>query len=115
VTCFNIAGDVQLNDDETDILTVSGVRLIRERLRVAIGTALGTWRYDATKGFPYQEILAARPDSRRIQLIFSVWLAEQAGIVSVDSVTVSFVERLCRIDFSATTDAGSLSDSIGLL
>lgn len=115
MTCFNIAGDIQLTDDETDILTVSGVRLIRERLRVAIGTARGTWRYDVSKGFPYQEILATRPDSNRIQLLFSTWLASQAGIVSVDRVVVSFVERLCRIDFSATTDAGSLSDSIGLV
>jgi hypothetical protein len=115
---FDVPGDLELTSDRTGLVMSTGVRLMLEQVRSALGTARGSWFYDLARGFPYNEILGVIPDLTLIRMLFANWLQSEFDFISsVDEVRLDYdsEKRSLRIQWEATTETGEyLNDSIGV-
>lgn len=103
---FQIPGDLVLSDDRRRFVRSSGGRLAKERLTTALETGLTAWRYDRRKGFPYRDVFDAPYDAKRIQMIYTEFLASFAWVDSVAEVTPEYdkTERHLKIRWRVFVD-----------
>lgn len=118
MACFDVPGDLELLPDHSGLALTQGPTLARDRLRVLCATAKTVWRYDQDKGLPWRDILAARPDTRAIEVIMVQWLMSLGFIRNVLEIQADFDRdtRTIAITFKAQTDDGeTVSDAVGLV
>lgn len=58
MACFNIPGDAALSADGRRLLLTTGPDRTAQRVRVGIRTHRGSYKYDRSKGIPWQEALS---------------------------------------------------------
>lgn len=118
MACFNVPGDVGLNDDESDLVLVQGVQAIVQQIRVGLQVFRGRWKYDRNAGVPFIEaILVNNPDMRVVRAIFWTYLMSVDGVSSIEALDLRLdrAERILYVDFRLKTEAGEIAeDSVGL-
>jgi hypothetical protein len=113
---FQVAGDLALSEDETELLIVAGARSVEQQIRTGSTVWQGYWRYDPAAGLPMlSSVLVKGADLRVVTQVFREWLAEIDGVVTVDSVRCSFsaAARALTVVFKVTCENGeSLSSEL---
>lgn len=111
-----IVGDLQLTEDGTDLVLVTGPKAVAQLLKSGAQIFRGSWRYDLAVGLPYfQEILVAGPSVERVRRRFFDFLTATVGVVSVRSVAVRFdrAKETVFVDYSVIVESGeTLTDSL---
>lgn len=116
MSCFQIPGDLALNEKETDIVLRSGIELVSQRIRVGAQIFRGTWRADRRKGIPYlQSVLVKGQDPAIVRAVFYGFLIGIEGVEEVSTLSLQYdrPDRILRVLFTVRTDTGELlSDEI---
>lgn len=110
MTGFQVAGDLALSADETQLLIVGGSRMVDQQIRTASQIWRGYYRYDVGVGLPMlQSVLVKNADIRVVTQVFREWLATISGVVSVESVqcTLDSELRLLTVEFAVKCEDGS--------
>jgi hypothetical protein len=117
MSCFNIPGDMALNDDETDCKFVEGLEAVRQQIITGAQVFKGRWTYDANKGLDYLELLFEKgADLRLVKLMFYEFFLSVPGVASVGSadLRVDSATRTLYVSFVIETDFGPLADVLKL-
>ena len=111
---FNIPGDLALTPDGKGLAFAEKAERLRNRIRVGIGTPLGTWVYDRNAGFAIQSIWGAKEkDLDFVRAVFWEYLESFPEVRNVEEVTPALVNRVLTIDFTVTTiDGVRVSDTV---
>jgi hypothetical protein len=113
---FQVAGDLALNDDQTDMTFVQGVAAVSQSIRTGAFVFRGLWVYDTKAGIPYLDAAFDKDaDLNILRTVFRTFLLNTRGVSSVDSLELTFDDknRILYVDFTVRTDAGEdLTDSI---
>jgi hypothetical protein len=113
---FDVAGDLQLSEDETELLLVGGARLVEQQIRTGALNWKGYLPYDPDQGLPMTtDILGKGRDLSVVTQIFREWLAAIPGVTSVASCTVKFDPnaRAISVLFAVECESGeSLSSEV---
>lgn len=116
MTGFQVAGDLALSDDETELLIVGGAKMVEQQIRTGSQIWRGYYRYDATVGLPMLEsVLVKGADLRVVTQVFREWLAGISGVTAVTECVVALdrVLRALTVTFAVTCEDGSsLADEI---
>lgn len=110
MVAFQVAGDLALSPDETQLLIVGGARMVEQQIRTASQIWRRYYRYDLGVGLPMLEaVLVKNADLRVVTQVFREWLATISGVVSVESVQCSLDSelRLLTVDFAVKCEDGS--------
>lgn len=106
------AGDLAL--ESGDLVTVSGVEEIAQRLRIRLRLFRGEWLLDEAAGVPYWEQILGHKLSRAALLtIIRDQILACPGVLDVLSLDASqgAGSRDVRLAFTASTEAGEVSES----
>lgn len=117
MSCFNIAGDMALNEDETDAEFVDGAASTLQEIKVGAQIFEGSYRFDKTKGLPYlDDVFVKNPDLRLIRIIFYAFLSGITGVTEVETINlrVDAQARILYVQFKVHSDSGVLEDTIAL-
>jgi len=94
------------------VLETDPVRLVAQRILVALRTAAGTWWLDRDFGPRYFETwLKKAPDLRLVESDLRRLLLAVPGVLRVVSVTLVLdaASRVLRVSFEVSTDAGVIT------
>jgi len=109
VSGFQVAGDLALSSDKTQLLLVRGAQMALQQIRLGAQIWQGTVKSDPDAGLPMLgTILVKGPDLRVITQIFRTFLLDTAGMVSVDELNVSLdrTARQLSVTFKVTCEDG---------
>lgn len=116
MTGFQVAGDLRLSADETDLVCVAGAAAVEQQIRTGATNWKGYLPYDPDQGLPMTtDIIGKGRNLNVITQIYREWLASHDGVISVDSVTVNLeaATRTLRVLFKVTCEDGeSLSSEL---
>ncbi len=83
--CFEIPGDAQLSPDGKTLLLTSGGKRLAQRLRIGIGTILGTYKYDLSKGVPWF-LLLEKPNRALLDAGLRDYFLSHSEVASIVSL-----------------------------
>lgn len=113
---FDVAGDLELSTDETQLILIAGARMVEQQIRVGSKIWQGYYRYDGSAGLPMLEsVLIKGADLRVVTQVFREWLAGISGVTRVNSCvcTLDREARQLTVRFSVSCEDGStLADEI---
>lgn len=114
MTCFNIAGDLRLNETETDIILITGLGGIKQQIDIGATIFLKFWRYDQSKGLPFlEQILLKGATKATIRTIWYNFLRSIGGVLSVESLTVDIdAERTATVNYKVRCEDGVIDGTL---
>lgn len=118
MSCFNIPGDMALNEAESDCVFVDGLEAVRQQVIAGAQVIKESWSYDQNKGLDYIEnVFVKNPDLRLVRLTFYEFFMSVPGVVAVTSANlrVDTATRTLYVYFEIETDFGPLTDTLALL
>lgn len=115
VTDFALDSDGDMYADSSGLAMTGDLDGIRQQIMLRLGFFKGEWFLDEENGIPwYEEILVKNPSVAKIQTIFRDAILSVKGVRDVLSLSVVFsARREITITFTASTDLGELSDTLG--
>jgi len=105
----NITG---LNVVNNDLIVITGINALKEKLEERLRFFLGEWFLDTTQGVPYlQEIFEKPVDTGLITSILTGEISKEEDVISVNETQALFEKDTRQFTYSATveTSFGSLS------
>ena len=118
MACFNIPGDLALNDGETDLVFVQGVIAVAQQIRTGLQVFKGTWVYDQNAGTIDPETFFEKgADLRVYRSIIWEFLRSIPGVATVQAIDlrVEAETRTLFVDFRVIVESGEvLEESLGL-
>lgn len=116
MTGFQVAGDLALSADGTELLMTSGSKMVEQQIRTGSQIWKGYYRYDETVGLPMLEsVLVKGADPRVVTQVFREWLAGISGVTEVTSCVCALdrVARQLTVTFAVKcADGSTLGDEI---
>lgn len=105
--------DPETNDlviQHGDIVLISGIELVAQRLRIKHGVIRGEYQFDTTKGTPlFEEFLRADTDTRQIRATIQRQVLSTPGVTELAELDTSVTEgRLLVVRYRALTEFGFL-------
>lgn len=105
---FQVSGDLALTADETDVVLIDGADLARQQIRVGTSIWAGSIEWDLDVGLPDQTIFEKGVSESFLTQIFRQYILDSAGVVAVESISISLEGRALRVPFTARTEQGEL-------
>jgi len=105
----------QLDPDTNDLvlengspIVITGLKEVRQQLRLNLREWFGEWFLDVTRGVPYsEEIFVKLPDPSRIDTILKNIILNTAGVIELLSFSAELsAERELTVNFSARAQDG---------
>jgi hypothetical protein len=116
--CFPVRGDIALTADGSDLLLVEGAAAVRQRIKLALSTFKGSWRYDLNEGVPYfQEILVFGANVELVRQRYYEELLKVPGVLGVTRLTIQFdsAAQTIYVTFEVQSENGTIADTIDLV
>lgn len=98
-----------------DLALVTGINLIKQRVKQRLLTILGEWFLDETIGLPwFTELNQKGIDQDRVRTLLIRGISGTEGVTEVTEFNLEYDNRLRKltVSFVAQTDAGQLSDMV---
>lgn len=117
VRSLKLDADGDLIVDGTGLHTIGddANEVIAQSIRTRLGFFKGEWFLDELRGVPWlQSILMKAPDLVAVRATLRATIAATPGVLDVPSLVIAFdaAARSLSVTFTATTDAGVLSDTL---
>ena len=99
------------------IALVVGGPAVAQRVKIALLSLLGEWRYDTTHGTPwFQAILVKGAPRATVATLLRRRILSVPGLgrITTFDLQVNAIERTARLTWGATTDAGPVGGTLDL-
>ena len=100
-----------------DLVLVSGMDLIRQRIKQRILAVLGEWFLDTTIGLPwFQELAKKGISEQRVRSLLTLQIVQTEGVEKLIELSLDFdsQKRKLLVNFKARTIEGLISDGVNI-